>query len=140
MSTFTKRNERKRCSRSKTLALAAVAAISLANNFPGLTARAAVRLPDEAISVEPWMFPANDNPAVVDPVAIQQLAPPVDVQRRAALGKGTPDRARRPGGSRREKRDLVESLGLVGWPSEEQTLIKSFEKFSACREFVAINC
>jgi hypothetical protein len=138
MSTFPKQNESSRGGRRRTLAAAAIVMIALANNFHGVSAVAAVRLPDEAIS-EPWLLPSNDIPAVVDSVAIQPLAPPADTQRHTIAARSLPDRSRRQS-TRREKRALVELFGLVASPSEEQSLIKSFEKLSTCREFVAINC
>jgi len=117
-------------------AVAALVMIALANGLDGPGARAAMRLPEEAMSLEPWAFPADVIPALVD---TKQLAPPQDGPRRtASVGspKTGPDRTRRQNFSRTEKRALVEFMGL----SEEQPFMRSFESFQSCRSFVAINC
>jgi len=142
MRTYSKHNL-SQCSRLRVLTVAAIFIIALANGFDGFGARAAMRLPEEAISLEPWLLPSTVIPAVMDTAQIQELTPPQDAPRRIApmaSPKAVAERAHRPAASRREKRALAEFMGLVGTSSEELPLMRSFEIFESCRKFVAINC
>src|SRR5260221_731415 len=122
MKTCSKHNP-SQCSPLRILTLAAIVIIALANGFDGLGARAAMRLPEEALSRNPWLILAEFTPAVVNTAQIHELGPPQDAPRRTAsvgLPKAAAERARRPTASRREKRALAEFMGLVGASGEEQ--------------------
>src|ERR1700738_4483299 len=142
MNTFSKHNLSGR-SLVRILTVAAIVMIRSAPGLDGLGTSAAVRRPEEAMSLEPWLLPSNVIPAVADTEQIQELAPPPDAPRRTASvgsAKAVADRARRTTASRLEKRALAEFMGLVGAAGEEQPFMRSFESFQSCREFVAINC
>ena len=142
MRTFPKHNLF-RLSLVRILAVAAMVMIALANGLDGRGARAAMRLPEEVASLEPWMLPPDVIPAVVETAQRPEVLPaPNPPRRTAAAGpsKAAPDRARRLTGSRAENRALVEFMGLVWASGEEQSFMRSFERFQSCRKFVAINC
>jgi hypothetical protein len=114
---------------------------AVANGLIGFSAQAAVRLPEEAISVEPWMVPSVSIPPLVDPAPARDLttAPEASKRWNSEPQRTVPDRQRRSNKSRREKRALTELMGLVG-PRDEPAFMRSFESFQSCREYVAINC
>ena len=124
------------------LGVVAIVGLAFVNDFDAFRARAAVRLPEEALSAEPWLLPSSGIPPVVDTTPIRELAAPAEALKRTTLGPSKPatDRPRRPNISRKEKRALAELMGLVGSSCEEPSFLKSFESFQSCREFVAINC
>jgi len=124
----------------RTLGVAAIVMSAMAHGLVGFTTQAAVRLPEEAISVEPWMIPSVSIPPLVDPVPARDLIPPEASKRwNADPQKTLPERPRRSNKSRRDKRALTELLGLVG-SRDEPAFMRSFESFQSCREYVAINC
>jgi hypothetical protein len=123
------------------LGVAAIVTSALANGLIGFSAQAAVRLPEEAISVEPWMVPSVSIPPLVEQTPVRDAATPPESLKRwnAEPQKTVPDRQRRSIRSRKEKRALTELMGLLG-PRDEPDFIRSFESFQSCREYVAINC
>ena len=123
------------------LLIAAIVTSGLANGLIGFSTQAAVRLPEEAISVEPWMVPSVSIPPLVDPAPARDLTTSPEAAKRwnAEPQKTLPERPRRSSKGRREKRALTELLGLIG-SRDEPAFIRSFESFQSCREYVAINC
>jgi hypothetical protein len=113
----------------------------VANCLVGFTTQAAVRLPEEAISVEPWMIPAVSLPPLTEATPVRDVTAPSESPKRwnAEPQKTVPERQRRLNRSRKEKRALTELMGLLG-PRDEPAFIRSFESFQSCREYVAINC
>jgi hypothetical protein len=143
MSTFLKLNSFHVRRLVGALAVAAIVVTALANGLEGLgvCARAAMRLPDEATSLEPWLIPSNSFPAVVDTMQMHET-PPLDTTRRIAVGspKVFADRQRRQIFSRTNKRALAEFMGLVTAPGAEHAYGLPFQSFQSCREFAAVNC
>jgi len=124
------------------LGVVAIVGFAFVNDFDAFRARAAVRLPEEALSAEPWLLPSAGIPPVVDSTPIRELTAPAEALKRTTLGpaKTTTDRPRRPSNNRKEKRALAELMGLFGSSREEPNFMKSFESLQSCRQFVAINC
>jgi hypothetical protein len=127
--------------------------IGLVCSLDGLVTKAAMRLPEELLAVEPWSMPGPSIPEVETSItigwpgeqnkpgrepAIQQTAPSRPLLPESS--RVTLDRARRANPGQKNKRALAELLGLVAAPGEEQIGLLRFEGFRKCREFVAINC
>lgn len=123
------------------LGLSAIVLSALANGLVGFSTQAAVRLPEEAISVEPWMVPSVSIAPLVDPSPARELTTPPEAPKRwnAEPQKTLPERPRRPNKRRKDQRTLTELLGLEG-SRDEPAFMQSFESFQSCREYVAINC
>ena len=121
--------------------MTAIAISVLATVFYAAGARAAMRLPEDALSAEPWLLPANTPPAVMQ-VALFQAAPIPDVQRRIAGPvpfKATADRSRRRSNYQNDKRVLADLMGLTTGDSVDKGELPFFA-LQTCRVYVAVNC
>ena len=143
MNTFLKQHSSERRRLARILVIAVILVTALAHGLDGLGARAAMRLPEEAITLETWLIPSDVIPAVVDPAQINEVLARPDAPRRTAPAgspKTSVDRLRRQSASR-DKRALSDLMGLFGVSGGEQPFfMRSFESFQNCRKFVAINC
>ena len=142
MKTFSKRDWCKRRSAGRVLAVVLISS-ALLNGFAGLGARAAMRLPEEATSLEPVLVPANVGTAVVDTAQNHEMPAPQDAPRRtiASLSpRAFADRQRRMTVGRNNRRALAEFMGLIPAPGAERAYGLPFDNFQRCREFVAVNC
>lgn len=140
MKTYSK-YQRYRKSLIRFFCLTAIVMIAAASGFDGLGARAAMRLPEDVISLEPSLAPSNARPVATEAVPNREMPAAQDTPRRLATAapRASADRSRRQSNNRKDRRALAELMGLVSAPGTERYVLP-FENFQSCRQFVAINC
>lgn len=139
MKTFSKHIRYQR-SLLRIFGVTAIVMIGATNSFDRPGVRAAMRLPEDVISLQPSLAPSNARSVAPESAPAHELPAAQDGVRRIipVAPKAAADRPRRQSANRR--RALAELMGLVSAPGTERGYVLPFENFQSCREFVAVNC
>jgi hypothetical protein len=140
MKTYSK-YERYRHSLVRFFCLTTIVMIAAANGFDSRGARAAMRLPEDVISLEPSLAPANARSVAVESAPVHEMPAAPDAPRRSATAalRASADHQRpQQSTNYKDKRELAELMGLIR--EMERGYLLPFENFQSCRQFVALNC